>query len=229
MCSSCLYGFYDDKNSKNTTTRCRTKSDFSEHIVLAITHAILACFSSKWAQNAHIFKEYHVGNRLLQILVETGYINQFFYYWRAGNHNWWSSCNWLHSVRLWLDFRSTQLDPKTLVQSLKITSNRVSEWSQKNKFFQCVFTCYLPNIVEMPNPQILTSYQPCYQCPNCPRLLNSSKGLTQHWNLAHQQFTPLSTADNLDDPGEEGGPYMYHLHPFLNSKHHPLVVTTSNN
>ena len=53
---------------------------FLKHIVLAITHAILACFSSKWAQNVCIFKEYHVGNWLPQRLVETGYINRFFYF-----------------------------------------------------------------------------------------------------------------------------------------------------
>ena len=43
-----------------------------EHIVLAITQAILARFSSKWAQNVHIFKGYHVGNRLRRKLVVTG-------------------------------------------------------------------------------------------------------------------------------------------------------------
>ena len=53
---------------------------FLKHIVLAITHAILARFSSKWAQNVRIFKEYHMCNRLLQRLVETSYINQFFYF-----------------------------------------------------------------------------------------------------------------------------------------------------
>ena len=37
---------------------------FLKHIVLTITHAILARFSSKWAQNVRIFKDYHVGNRL---------------------------------------------------------------------------------------------------------------------------------------------------------------------
>ena len=39
---------------------------FLKHIVLAITHAILAHFSSKWAQNVRIFREDHVGNRLPQ-------------------------------------------------------------------------------------------------------------------------------------------------------------------
>ena len=37
---------------------------FLKHIILAITHAILARFSSKWAQNLRIFKEYHVSNWL---------------------------------------------------------------------------------------------------------------------------------------------------------------------
>ena len=35
-----------------------------KHIILAITHAILVRFSSKWALNVRIFKEYHMGNRL---------------------------------------------------------------------------------------------------------------------------------------------------------------------
>jgi hypothetical protein len=51
---------------------------FETYIVLAITHAILACFSSKWAQNVRIFKEYHVNNQSPQKLVAIGYINQFF-------------------------------------------------------------------------------------------------------------------------------------------------------
>ena len=40
-----------------------------KHIILATTHAILVRFSSKWAQNVRIFKEYHVGNRLQPVQV----------------------------------------------------------------------------------------------------------------------------------------------------------------
>ena len=43
-----------------------------KHIVLAITQAILARFSSKWAQNVRIFKGYHVGNRSPQKPVAAG-------------------------------------------------------------------------------------------------------------------------------------------------------------
>ena len=86
--------------------------------------------------------------------------------------------------------------------------------------FCCVLTRYL-NVVEMPN-LLLSSHRPFYQCPDCPRILNSSKGLTQHCNSAHREFTPPS--DDLDDPGDEDGPYTYHLHPFLNGKHHPLIL-----
>ena len=43
-----------------------------KHIVLAITHAILARFSSKWAQNVRIFKGYHVGNWSPRKPVATG-------------------------------------------------------------------------------------------------------------------------------------------------------------
>ena len=38
-----------------------------KHIVLAITHAILARFSSKYAQNVRIFKEYHMQNWLYYV------------------------------------------------------------------------------------------------------------------------------------------------------------------
>jgi hypothetical protein len=111
--------------------------------------------------------------------------------------------------------------------SSKVGKSQVTQPSQENNIFA---TCSHPvtptswaNVVDMPNPR-LSSYRPSYQCPNCPRILYSGKGLTQHRNSAHREFTPPS--DDLDDPGDEDVPYIYHLHPFLNGKHHPPTMVS---
>ena len=65
-------------------------------------------------------------------------------------------------------------------------------------------------------PNILSSHRPCYQCPDCPRTLKSSRGLAQHRNSAHRVLTPSSDAGEED---EDENIYSYHSHPFLTGKH----------
>ena len=70
-------------------------------------------------------------------------------------------------------------------------------------------------------PNLLSSYCPCYQCPDCPRTLRSSRGLTQHCNLAHQVFTP---PPDDGDEDEDESKYTYHAYLFLNGKHDSLCL-----
>jgi hypothetical protein len=81
------------------------------------------------------------------------------------------------------------------------------------KFISC------PNAVcwsvDMPNP-LLSSHHLSYQCPDCPRVLRSGRGLTQHHNSAHRKFTPPS--DDVDELEDESRQYTYQCHPFLNGR-----------
>jgi len=68
------------------------------------------------------------------------------------------------------------------------------------------FTAYMPN----------PFHHLCYQCPDCPRTLRSSRGLTQHRNSAHRSLTPPSD-DGEED--EDENTYSYRSHPLLNGEH----------
>src|ERR1700678_343299 len=68
------------------------------------------------------------------------------------------------------------------------------------------FTAYMPN----------SFHCPCYQCPDCPRTLKSSRGLAQHRNSSHRAMTPPFD-DGEED--EDENIYTYRSHPFLNGKH----------
>ena len=67
---------------------------FPKHIVLAITQAILAHFSSNWAQNVRIFRVYHVSNRSRAQPVEIGLKRSGCVILKAGNRNRKIGPNW---------------------------------------------------------------------------------------------------------------------------------------
>ena len=77
-----------------------------------------------------------------------------------------------------------------------------------------IFTACYTAVLFMLN--ILSSHRPCYQCPDCPRTLKSSRGLAQHRNSVHRVITPPPD-DGEED--EDENKYTYCSHPFLNGKY----------